>query len=135
MLWSMRGIRPDERVGSAVMCEKLGISGLGDKMSQKHLRWYGHVARSNDWINQCRKIKVEGSSRRGRYNIWNGIVRAELRMRNLSEADVFDRKIFPDNALLQDGRQLNKRVAIKREIIIYKIEEIIKNEIALQVEN
>ena len=71
-----------------------GISELGDKMSQKRLRWYGHVARSNDWINQCREIEVEGPSRRGRYNTWKGIVKAELRTINLSEADVFDRKIW-----------------------------------------
>ena len=90
----MCGIRPEERVGSAAMCEKLGIPKLGDKMSQKRLRWYGHVARSNDWINQCRQIEVEGPSRRGRYNTWKGTVKAELRTRNLSEADVFDRKIW-----------------------------------------
>ena len=94
MLRSMCGIRPEERVGSAAMCEKLGIPKLGDKMSQKRLRWYGHVARSNDWINQCRQIEVERSSRRGRYNTWKGTVKAELRTRNLSEADVFDRKIW-----------------------------------------
>ena len=63
----MCGIRLDERVGSAMMCEKLGISELGDKMSQRRLRWYGHVARSSDWINQCREIEDEGPSRRWRY--------------------------------------------------------------------
>ena len=66
MLRSMCGIRPDGRVGSATMCEKLGISELDDTMSQKRLRWFGHVARSIDWINQCHEIEVEGPSRRGR---------------------------------------------------------------------
>ena len=74
------------------MCEKLGISELGDTMSQKRLRWYGHVARSSDWINQCREVEVEGPSRR--YNTWNGTVKAELRKRNIGEADVFDRNIW-----------------------------------------
>ena len=37
-------------MGSAAMCEKLGISELGDKMSQGRLRWYGHMARSSGWI-------------------------------------------------------------------------------------
>ena len=49
------------RVGSAAICEKLGISEMDDKMSQKRLCWYGHVARSNYWINQCREIEVEGT--------------------------------------------------------------------------
>ena len=64
LLRSMCGTTPDERVGSAAMCEKLGIPKLGDKMSQKRLRWYGHVAESSDWINQC-EIEVKGPSRRG----------------------------------------------------------------------
>ena len=67
---------------------------LGDKMSQKRLCWYGHVARSSHWINQCLEIEVEGPSKRGRYSTWKGTVKAELRTRNLSEADVFDRKIW-----------------------------------------
>ena len=50
-------------------------------MSQKCLRWYVHVARSSDWINQCREIEVEGPSRRGRYKTWKGTVKAELRVK------------------------------------------------------
>ena len=45
-------------------------------------------------INQCCEIEVEGSSRRERYKTWKGTVKAELRTRNLSEADIFDRKIW-----------------------------------------
>ena len=62
----MCGIRPEERVGGAMMCVKLSISEMDEKMSQKRLRWFGHVARSIDWINQCHEIEVEGPSRRGR---------------------------------------------------------------------
>ena len=76
------------------MCEKLDIFELGDTMSQRRLRWYGHVARSSDWINQCREIEVGGLSRRGRYNTWNITVKAELRKKSLSEADVLDREIW-----------------------------------------
>ena len=76
MLRSMCGIRPDERVGSAAVCEKLGISELGNVIAKRCLRWFGHVERSNGWINQCQKVVVEGPARRGRYqdmfiNLWS----------------------------------------------------------------
>ena len=61
-----------------VVCEKLCISELGETMSQKRLRWYGHVARSNDRINQYCEIEVDGPSRRERYNTRKGTVKAEL---------------------------------------------------------
>ena len=55
---------------------------------------WAYVAKSSDWINQCREIVVEGPSRRGRYNSWNSTVKAELRKINFREADVFDRKTW-----------------------------------------
>ena len=64
MLRSMCGIRPDERVGSAAVCEKLGISELGNAIAKRRLRWFGHVERSSGWINQCQKVVVEGPARR-----------------------------------------------------------------------
>ena len=45
MLRRMCGIRLEDRLGvdGAVMCEKLGISELVDKICQKRLRWYSSM--------------------------------------------------------------------------------------------
>ena len=60
----MCGIRPEERVGSAAVCEKLGMSVLGNVIAKRRLRWFGHVERSSGWINQCHKLVVKGPARR-----------------------------------------------------------------------
>ena len=94
MLRSMCGIRPDERVGSAAVCEKLGISELDNAIAKRRLRWFGHVERSSGWINQCQKVVVEGPARRGRYHSWNGTVDTECRKRHIKKSDALDRVIW-----------------------------------------
>ena len=90
----MCGIRPDERIGSAAVCEKLGISELDNAIVKRRLRWFGHVERSSGWINQCQKVVVEGPSRRGRYHSWNGTVDAECKKRHIKKSDALDRVIW-----------------------------------------
>ena len=85
-----------------MMCEKLGIFKLGNTTSQKSLCWYGNVARSNDWINQCRKIESAGPSRRERYNTWYGTVKEEELIKgNLHKAYVFGKQKTERNRSLQ----------------------------------
>ena len=93
MLRYFSGIRLDERVGSAAVCEKLGIIELGNVNAKRHLRWFGHVERSSGWINQCQKVVVEGPSRRGRYHSWNGTVDAECKKRHIKKSDALDRVV------------------------------------------
>ena len=56
MLRCVCGVGPEDRVGGAVMCGRLGMSELGDSMSQGRLCWCGHVTGGCDWIAQCHGI-------------------------------------------------------------------------------
>ena len=56
MLRCVCGVGPEDRVGGAVMCGRLGMSELGDSMNQGCLCWCGHVTGGCDWIAQCHGI-------------------------------------------------------------------------------
>ena len=58
----------------------LGIPALEDLMRCSRLRWYGHVQRSNSWINQCTTFNVPGKKPRGRPNkTWDDVVKEDLK--------------------------------------------------------
>ena len=91
MLRRICRVRPNERVGSAEMCRKLGIGELRPAISQRRLRWFGHVKRSSAWINRCQEIPIVGTRKRGRFSTWIGKVREDLRREGINEADALDR--------------------------------------------
>ena len=83
-------VRPNERVGSAKICRKLGIGGLRPAISQRRLKWFGHVKRSSAWINRCQEILIEATRKRG-ICTWIGKVREDLRGEGINEADALNR--------------------------------------------
>ena len=58
----------------------------------KWLRWYGHVARSEDWIKCCTQIDVSGCQGRGRpCKSWKESVTDDLCLWNITPNMVHDR--------------------------------------------
>ena len=75
----------------AEMCRKLGIGELRPAISQRRLRWFGHVRRSTAWINRYQEIPIVGTRKRGRFSTWIGKVREDLRREGINEADALNR--------------------------------------------
>ena len=96
--------RLKDRVPSVTLLSKLGLSPIESLVGGTRLRWFGHVARSSDWINRVTKLQVPGPQPRGRpKKTWQETVdkdRVEWRMQN---TDPLDRDAW--RAALQSRRK------------------------------
>ena len=96
--------RLKDRVPSVTLLSKLGLSSIESLVGGTRLRWFGHVARSSDWINRVTKLQVPGPQPRGRpKKTWQETVdkdRVEWRMQN---TDPLDRDAW--RAALQSRRK------------------------------
>ena len=96
--------RLKDRVPSVNLLRKLGLSPIETLVAGTRLRWFGHVARSSDWINRVTKLQVPGPQPRGRpRKTWQETVdkdRIEWRMQN---TDPLDRDAW--RAALQSRRK------------------------------
>ena len=92
------------RVPSVTLLSKLGLSPIESLVGGTRLRWFGHVARSSDWINRVTKLQVPGPQPHGRpKKTWQETVdkdRVEWRMQN---TDPLDRDAW--RAALQSRRK------------------------------
>ena len=62
--WMLK-VRLKDRTPAASLLAKLDLLPIETLVQQSRLRWYGHVQRSSDWINNVTKFEVEGTSSRG----------------------------------------------------------------------
>ena len=68
------------------------LQSLESRLRVNHLRWYGHVERSEDWIKRCTKIDVSGCQGRGRpRKSWKESVTDDLCLWNIISNIVHDR--------------------------------------------
>ena len=61
--WMLK-VRLKDRTPAASLLAKLDLLPIETLVQQSRLRWYGHVQRSSDWINNVTKFEVEGTSSR-----------------------------------------------------------------------
>ena len=84
-------VRLKDRVSSTNLLNKLGLLPIETILGGTRLRWFGHVSRSNDWINKVTKLNVPGASSRGRpKKSWQETVtkdRSEWRMNSIDPLD------------------------------------------------
>ena len=52
-------------VSLSSMDRRLNLAPLKSKMKLNGLRWYGHVRRSDKWINKCTHLEIDGFKGRG----------------------------------------------------------------------
>jgi len=64
----MCGMKPQDRVPSKGLRERLGLDDIIWVLQQNSLQWYGHVLRKedNDWMKKCMEYEVEGARPRGK---------------------------------------------------------------------
>ena len=66
MIRWMLNVRLEDRTSAASLLAKLDLLPIETLVQRSRLRWYGHVQRSSDWINQVTTLQVAGTSSRGR---------------------------------------------------------------------
>jgi hypothetical protein len=61
-------VKPDQtqHIRSDTLLEKLHLPKIEELLRANRLRWFGHVERSNAWINRCRNVEVESRRKAGR---------------------------------------------------------------------
>ena len=75
MLRWMLKIKTEDNVSLSTMYERLKLAPLKLKLRLNHLRWYGHVERSEKWTNKCTHLEIDGFKGRGKpRKTWNATV-------------------------------------------------------------
>ena len=86
---------PEGQDPAASMLAKLDLLSIETLVQQSRLRWYGHVQRCSDWINNITTFEVEGTSLRGRpKKTWAQTVRKDVVCWGLKNIDPTDRNIW-----------------------------------------
>ena len=92
MLRWICGVKISDRVSLDSLCQRLGIAPLTTLLRSRRLRWFGHVSRSDGWINQCRNFDVRGKRGKGRpRKSWNDVIQDDINSWNLNKDKALDR--------------------------------------------
>ena len=95
MLRWMLNIKAKDNVSLSTMYERLNLAPLESKLRLNRLRWYGHVERSDKWINKCTHLEVDGFKGRGRpRKTWSATVTEDLKAWNIDANNVHDRPVW-----------------------------------------
>ena len=74
--------------------QRLGIAPLTTLLRSRRLRWFGHVSRSDGWINQCRNLDARGKRGKGRpRKSWDDVIMDDLNSCNLNKERVTWRSV------------------------------------------
>ena len=91
MRW-MCNVRPEDDIGSDAVLSMLGIEDLSSIIRRTRLRWFGHVERSEGWINRVRKLKIESKKGPGRpKKTWEECVRNDRVVMGMAAINPCDR--------------------------------------------
>ena len=86
--------KPEDQTSTEQLLSKLKIPALNDLMRASRLRWYGHVVRSDSWMNKCQYIKIVSNKGPGRpKKTWEETIRHDRKEWNLTDVDPQDRTI------------------------------------------
>ena len=66
MLCWMLKIKAEGSVSLSTMYERFNLAPLESKLRLNRLRWYGHVERSDKWINKYTHLEIDSFKGRGR---------------------------------------------------------------------
>ena len=62
----MPKIKAEDNVSLSTRYGQLNLAPLESKLRLNRLRWYGHVERSDKWVNKCTHLEIDGFKCRGR---------------------------------------------------------------------
>ena len=67
LLW-MLNIKAEDNVSLSAIYGQLNLAPMEcfAKLRLNHLRWYGHLERSDKWLNKCTHLEIDGFKGRGR---------------------------------------------------------------------
>ena len=101
MLRWMCNIQPHLRISIKILYSRLGIPNLTSALRLNRLRWFGHVQRSNAWINHITNFQVDGTRPKGRpKKSWSDVVREDIAEWYINKESVMDRNIWKENLRL-----------------------------------
>ena len=81
-----------DRVRIDSLLQKLALQPIETLMRASRLRWYGHVSRSSEWINQVTTLRIDGPVARGRPKItWREVVNEDRRKWGMMGTDPANR--------------------------------------------
>ena len=93
MIRWMCNVRLRDRVHTDVLLERLKLQPIETILRCGRLRWYGHVHRSPEWINQVTTLNVDGSAPRGRpKKTWQQVIDDDRRKWRMVGTDPFERE-------------------------------------------
>ena len=76
----MLKIKAEDNVSLSTMYGILNLAPLESKLRLNCLRWYGHVERSDKWVNKCTHLEIGGFKGRGRpHKTWSTTVTEDLK--------------------------------------------------------
>ena len=86
-------VRLTDRVHTDVLLERLKLQPIETILRCGRLRWYGHVQRSSEWINQVTTLDVDGTAPRGRpRKTWQQVIDDDRRKWRMVGTDPFERE-------------------------------------------
>ena len=89
MIRWISNVKLQDEVTSDSLLLKLGLLDIEEVVRRGRLQWFGHVERSDGWINRVRNVEVEESRRRpGRPKLaWNEVVKRDREDLGLVDED------------------------------------------------
>ena len=91
MLRWICGVKFSDRVSVDSLYQCLGIAPLTTLLRSRRLRWFGHVSRSDGWINQCRNFDARGKRGKGRpRKSWDDVIMDDLNSCSLNKESALD---------------------------------------------
>ena len=95
MLCWMLKIKAEDSVSLSTMYERFNLAPLESKLRLNRLRWYGHVERSDKWINKYTHLEIDGFKGRGRpRKTWSATVTEDLKAWNIDTNNAHDRPVW-----------------------------------------
>ena len=90
MLRMICGVTLKDMVETTVNALRVGVDNLEDHLRQKRLRWFGHIARTDEEveIKKVFELKIEGWRKRGRpVKRWIDVVEEDMKKRGVVQQD------------------------------------------------
>ena len=85
-------VRITDRIRITSLLQRLNLASIESLVRGSRLRWFGHVSRSDDWINQVRSMIVNGTAPPGRpKKNWHEVVANDRVQWGMARTDPLDR--------------------------------------------
>ena len=91
----MLKINAEDNVSLSTRYGRLNLAPLESKLRLNCPRWYGHVEKSDKWINKCTHLERDIFKGRGRpRKTWSATVTEDLKAWNIDANNVHDRPVW-----------------------------------------